>query len=702
MKKHFIYLGLVISALSHAMEPGSEGVYLEKSVISTVGYEQSLQNTTKNIQIITKEEISEKNFKDITEVLESSPLITITRNSVGESIQMRGSGLNSKATVQVLVDGAAINPVDINHGTLPLNSVSVSSIEKIEILPGGNGVLYGDGFTGGLVNIITKSSVDKTGGYVGFRYGSDNERRFETGTSIKVNDNLAFIIDYSKEDNDTNRDYENTKNEHFNLTTLLKLSEDDKLKLQYTYYNKKSKTAELLTKSELDADASQSGVDFTGSELTSGAVGSTDQLDRSNLKRNEFAVNYDKTINSKISLNLNMSYQENVNDVYTKELTSIGLLIKPETYSEYYADNIGTFTDEKFKINPSIKYEYGNDSYLILGYDYKLQKSSRDFDNFMDMYKVYNLDSEKESHGIYVFNKTSVDKLQFLQGVRREWTSFDTTKTTHYSHQVMPGFTVDTGLKAEEIKKSMRNDSYEFAINYLYSDTGNIYTRFEQSFRTPAPTEFQDKINNVYAINDLKAETNQTIEIGLKDFAFGSFISLNAFAGRTKDEIYYEEVTHGKHWTYSNLDETKRKGFEMGLEQSVGKFVFFENLAFVDATISSDSINRSIEGNHVPYTPKTNANVGTAIYFTNNFNTALTLNYKDQYYLDKENKYKAKDAVSLDLSVNYTLDNGLKLFGGINNLLDRQNFDQEGISNGEKVYDPSSGRTFYSGFKYTF
>ncbi|MGL5903574.1 MAG: TonB-dependent receptor plug domain-containing protein, partial [Cetobacterium sp.] len=402
---------------------------------------------------------------------------------------------------QVLVDGAAINPVDINHGTLPLNSVSVSSIEKIEILPGGNGVLYGDGFTGGLVNIITKSSVDKTGGYVGFRYGSDNERRFETGTSVKVNDSLAFIIDYSKEDNDTNRDYENTKNEHFNLTTLLKLSEDDKLKLQYTYYNKKSKTAELLTKAELDADASQSGVDFTGTELKKGwfnvTEGLEDQLDQSDLKRNEFAMNYDKTINSKVSLNLNMSYQENKNDVHTKEVSYFGLPNLSSSHSQYYADNIGTFTDEKFKINPSVKYEYGNDSYLILGYDYKLQKSSRDFENFMEMYKVYNLDSEKESHGVYAFNKTSVDKLQFLQGARREWTSFDTTKTTHYYHQVVPGFYPPSNLKVEEIKKSMRNDSYEFAINYLYSDTGNIYTRFEQSFRTPAPTEFQDKVDNV-------------------------------------------------------------------------------------------------------------------------------------------------------------------------------------------------------------
>ena len=67
----------------------------------------------------------------------------------------------------------------------------------------------------------------------------------------------------------------------------------------------------------------------------------------------------------------------------------------------YYADYIGTFTEEKFKINPSLKYSYGDNSYFILGYDYKMQKSQRDFDNFLDMYKVYNLDSKKRATGIY-------------------------------------------------------------------------------------------------------------------------------------------------------------------------------------------------------------------------------------------------------------------------------------------------------------
>ena len=715
MNKYFISLGILISTLNYSMELEENGIFLEKSVISSVGYEDSIQNTPKNIQIITKEEISEKNFKNVTETLNSSPLITITRNSVGESIQMRGSGINSKATVQVLVDGTSINPVDINHGTLPLNSIALSSIERIEILPGGNGVLYGDGFTGGLVNIITKDSIEKTNGNIGYRYGSKGENIFDTGTSLKVNDYVSFILNYSKENSQTNRDNEKINSEHVDFTTLLNLTKDDKLKLQYSYYNKKNKTANLLTKDQLKNNSSQSGVDFDGSYLKNNSSnkyplleGTGDILDKSNLRRDEFSFNYTKKINNEFEFNLNGSYQKNTNDVTTKEATyaNFGSLTNPFNYKNYYADNIGTFTDEKFKINPSLKYNYMTNSYLILGYDYKEQKSKRDFSNFMDMYKVYDLSSKKESNGIYIFNKTSFDKFEFLQGYRREWTKYNTTKNSHYYHRVKPIFLnngyVDTGLKTDYIKKSMHNDSYEFAINYLYSDTGNIYTRFEESFRTPAPTEFQDKDGTDYILNDLKPETNQTLEIGIKDYLLGSFVSLNGFIGKTKNEIYYNEVYHGKEWYYGNFGKTERKGIELSLEQTFGKFVFFENLAYIDAKIKEDSKNSNLEGNQVPYTPKINANLGTLINFTDNFNSILSFNYKDKYYLDKANKYEAQSFITLDLSLNYVFNNGLKIYGGINNILDRDNYDQEGVSNNEILYDPANGRTFYSGFTYIF
>lgn len=731
MKKTLL-AAFIISAAAYAENTAE--VTLDKTYVkSTNGFEESLQNTPKNIQVITQSEIEEKNYKDVYEILENSPLITIKNDAIGQSIEMRGSGLNSKGTVQVMVDGMSLNPIDINHGTLPLNSIPVSNIEKIEILPGGNGVLFGDGANGGVVNIITKDSVEKNESYVGARYGSNNEKIFKTGAAAKINDRFSVLVNYQGEDSKTNRDDETNKNYNIDATGLIKIDDKSNLSIRYAHYEKETKTADLLTRDEWKADNNQSGVDKTGDKLpTSGRpnIGgmqlpvsgkldnSYDILSKSEIKRDDISTNYKRELTDNLDFNLTASWQKTTNDINQKEMNVIysDSLSPRGGYVSYYADYIGTFTEEKFKINPSLKYNYGEKSYFILGYDYKLQKSQRDFDNFLDMYKVYNLDSEKESHGAYIFNKTAVGQFEFMQGVRREWTYFDTTKNSHYYHKVMPGQMngslgsinvvngyIDGGLKPTKIKKSMINDSYEAAVNYIYSDTGNIYVRAEQSFRTPAPTEFQDKNGTAgYSVNDLDAETNQTLEIGLKDYVLGSVVQLNAFVGRTKGEIYYDEISHGNEWAYYNLDETQRKGVELNLSQDYGKLFFFEGISYVDAEITENSDDKSIEGNQVPYTSKLNANIGTGVRWTDKFNTILTFNYKDGYYLDRANKYKARSYITLDLTANYSMDNGLKLYGGINNLLDRQNFDQEALENGVQVYDPASERSFYAGFEYRF
>ena len=731
MKKTLL-AAFIISATAYAENTAE--VTLDKTYVkSTNGFEESLQNTPKNIQVITQSEIKEKNYKDVYEILENSPLITIKNDAIGQSIEMRGSGLNSKGTVQVMVDGMSLNPIDINHGTLPLNSIPVSNIEKIEILPGGNGVLFGDGANGGVVNIITKDSVEKSESYVGARYGSNNEKIFKAGTAAKINDRFSVLVNYQGEDSKTNRDDETNKNYNVDATGLIKIDDKSNLSIRYAHYEKETETADLLTRDEWKADNNQSGVDKTGDKLpTSGRpnIGgmqlpvsgkldnSYDILSKSEIKRDDISTNYKRELTDNLDFNLTASWQKTTNDINQKEMNVIysDSLSPRGGYVSYYADYIGTFTEEKFKINPSLKYNYGEKSYFILGYDYKLQKSQRDFDNFLDMYKVYNLDSEKESHGAYIFNKTAVGQFEFMQGVRREWTYFDTTKNSHYYHKVMPGTMngplgstnvvngyIDKGLKQDRIKKSMVNDSYEAAVNYIYSDTGNIYVRAEQSFRTPAPTEFQNKaVGTGYSINDLDAETNQTLEIGLKDYVLGSVIQLNAFVGRTKGEIYYDEISHGNEWAYYNLDETQRKGVELNLSQDYGKLFFFEEISYVDAEITENSDDKSIEGNQVPYTSKLNANIGTGVRWTDKFNTILTFNYKDEYYLDRANKYKARSYITLDLTANYSMDNGLKLYGGINNLLDRQNFDQEALENGVQVYDPASERSFYAGFEHRF
>ena len=89
MKKTLL-AAFIISATAYA-ENTAEVKLLDKTYVkSTNGFEESLQNTPKNIQVITQSEIEEKNYKDVYEILENSPLITIKNVTIGQSIEMRG------------------------------------------------------------------------------------------------------------------------------------------------------------------------------------------------------------------------------------------------------------------------------------------------------------------------------------------------------------------------------------------------------------------------------------------------------------------------------------------------------------------------------------------------------------------------------------------------------------------------------------
>lgn len=69
-------------------------------------------------------------------------------------LDLRGFGTNSAQNTVVLVDGVRLNENELAHTVL--STIPVDTVERIEITRGGSSVLYGDGATGGVVNIVTR------------------------------------------------------------------------------------------------------------------------------------------------------------------------------------------------------------------------------------------------------------------------------------------------------------------------------------------------------------------------------------------------------------------------------------------------------------------------------------------------------------------------------------------------------------------
>ncbi|MGF6274698.1 iron complex outermembrane receptor protein [Massilia sp. UYP11] len=76
-------------------------------------------------------------------------------------LDLRGFGTNSAQNTVVLVDGVRLNENELAHTVL--STIPVDTVERIEITRGGSSVLYGDGATGGVINIVTRRGAGKDG-----------------------------------------------------------------------------------------------------------------------------------------------------------------------------------------------------------------------------------------------------------------------------------------------------------------------------------------------------------------------------------------------------------------------------------------------------------------------------------------------------------------------------------------------------------
>lgn len=143
---------------------------LGKVSATAKGFESRLDELNRNVYIIDKDTIEQKGFKTTEEIFSYIPFITRNSIGLGSNLDLRAQGSSANVNVQVLLNGINLNMLDSSHGVTPINTIAPSDIERIEVLPGGGAVMYGNGTRGGVINIITKRRYEKFSPSVGISY----------------------------------------------------------------------------------------------------------------------------------------------------------------------------------------------------------------------------------------------------------------------------------------------------------------------------------------------------------------------------------------------------------------------------------------------------------------------------------------------------------------------------------------------------
>jgi len=161
---------------------------LDAVIVSAEKKEENVQNIPSSVSALTAKNVDDYrlwNTKDLTAII---PNLYAGNPGDGRNVtSIRGITSSSyDPAVTTYVDG-------VNQFTLDTYIPTLFDVERIEVLRGPQGTLYGRNAMGGVINIITKQPTNKTSGFAEVTEGNYGEQRYTVGIRIPViKDNLFF------------------------------------------------------------------------------------------------------------------------------------------------------------------------------------------------------------------------------------------------------------------------------------------------------------------------------------------------------------------------------------------------------------------------------------------------------------------------------------------------------------------------------
>ena len=185
----FLFVGSSLAAAqSRNVLPSLKQLSLEQlmdlEVTSVAKKEQRVADTATAIFVITQEDIRRSGVTTIAEALRLAPGVTVSRiDGNSWAIGIRGFGNGLSRSVLVLIDGRSVYTPLFAGVFWEAQDILLEDIDRIEVIRGPGGTIWGANAVNGVINIITRSASETQGllvtagggseekGFGGFRYG---------------------------------------------------------------------------------------------------------------------------------------------------------------------------------------------------------------------------------------------------------------------------------------------------------------------------------------------------------------------------------------------------------------------------------------------------------------------------------------------------------------------------------------------------
>ncbi len=129
-----------------------------------------------SVYVITREQIQRSGATSIPEALRLAPGVEVARNGAHSwTISMRGFSNNLSNKLLVLIDGRSVYSPLFAGVFWDAQDTLLDLVDRIEVIAGPGGAIWGSNAVNGVINIITRSAWDTQGGLVQVAAGNEEE-----------------------------------------------------------------------------------------------------------------------------------------------------------------------------------------------------------------------------------------------------------------------------------------------------------------------------------------------------------------------------------------------------------------------------------------------------------------------------------------------------------------------------------------------
>jgi len=628
----------------------SQGVYaqntpkeLDSITVTAQKVEENIQNVPISMSVFDEFSLEDKNIDTVADIAKYTPGLQILRGGALKSApSMRG--LYSNYTTRSSVAGLFVNGIPITRGTG--FDETLLDIERVEVLKGPQGTLYGKNTEVGVINVITKKPDNETKGKIQATLGEDNKKELSfhaSGAIVKDKFYIGLAGKYYEKDgyikNIATGENEDDKEHNYGKINLRYTPTDD---LEFSLISSKIKYKDgATTVSSTKMNEREVSSDF-------------EAFNNSDVWMTSFNILY--------NINQNLSFTSITSQREHKEIKSDDF-----DYTNNYSRRFHVISNNNYKsFAQELRLNYEKDNIkLVTGLFY--DTADMNYDKDVDQWKftsvrktLQNVDSDSLgvfSHLTYDFN----DKLSLLGGLR-----FDNDKQTF-----------------KDSTQTIDYDENEFSpkIGFTYDLSKDMmsYATIAKGYRTGG--------FNIFApTSDLKTfdtETLYSYDFGLKGSSLNNRLIYDiALYYMDIDNMQVDEYIDATTVIKTNAAKATSKGIEASLNfQASDTINLFAGASIND--IKFDKYNNGktdYSGKRTSNAPKYNFNLGVLYRSLKGYYASADISGYGDMYLDSANKYK-KDAYELvNTKIGYESEK-YNIYLYAKNLFDKK-YDSVGIYSG--------------------